>query len=315
MRWMLLLLALAAMPARAGDRAERIAAVWADWVAAGPVEVSTLAILRDGVVVHVAARGTDPGAALPLASLSKPITAACVLALGDRLPMEASVAEVLGPGPAGAATVAGLLTHVAGLWPDGTQNNAVLARTTAPMTGEIAAAAIARPPDAGRIGAFAYNNENYAVLGAMIEAVSGTDYATFCAEAVLAPLGLETAALAGPWAAHGPWGGWRMSAADYARFAWAFIGPGSPVGDAPADWPHADLGGVAYGPGLFWRTTATETFAWGYGQLCWDGTGNGSYVARYGNDLLVVVLHDDCSPGTDRALALDAALFDAATAP
>ena len=172
--------------------------------------------------------------------------------------------------------------------------------------------ALRRDPQLGTAGTFAYNNENYAILGLVIETVTGEPYDQVCRRLVLDPLGIDSAALDGMWGAHGAWGGWSMSAADYARVVWATFGPDTAIGAAPEAWPSVDAGGARYGMGVLWRAMRGRTFFWSSGMLCWAGEGNGGYFASYGGEWLVVTLYADCLAGTDRLRDLDAALFRAA---
>ena len=302
--------------AQSPDRAERIVRAWSGWVEAGSTKVSTIAVLRAGELVAAQGVGVLADAALPLASLSKAITAACAAALpaSAGLSMDAAVGGVIEDAPGTReARLGELLTHTSGIWPDATQGDAGLRGASAPRTAEVARRALARDPQEGRAGTYAYNNENYAIAGLMIEAATGRTYAEACTKAVLAPLGTRTGSLDGEWGAHGPWGGWSMSAPDYARFAWAAFGPSAPFGRDPEAWPAADLGdGARYGMGAYWRDIRGRHLIWSSGMLCWDGRGSGGYVASYGGEWLVVALYADCLDGTQRLHELDGALFDAA---
>lgn len=300
-------------------RGARIEQAWSDWAEAGGTQRTTLAVLRNGTLVGSFGIGLAPDTAMPLASLSKVVTAACLEAEleSDDISMETTLGD-LGelpwvPDHAEELSVAELLTHTSGLGPDLTQGDAQLRGQKSPMIETVARRALARDPQAGVVGKFAYNNENYAVLGAIVEAVSGSSYESACRQAVLDPLGIQSANIEGEWAAHGPWGGWSMSAPDFAAFAWATFGPNSAIGANPADWPSADAGGDAsYGMGVLWREIRGRKLFWSSGILCWNSAGDGGYFASYGGEWLVVALYNDCLDGTNRLRALDEALFKAA---
>ena len=302
--------------AQSPNRAERIVRAWSDWVEAGGTAASTIAVMRAGELVASEGAGVPADTALPLASLSKAITAACAAALpaSAGLSMDAAVGSVVEDAPgARDRTLGQLLTHTSGIWPDATQGDAGLRGAASPRTAEVARRALARDRQEGQVGAYAYNNENYAIAGLMIEAATGRTYADACLQAVLEPLGIRTGAMDGEWAAHGPWGGWSMSAPDYARFARSAFGPDAPFGGEPGAWPAADLGdGARYGMGAYWREIRGRHLIWSSGMLCWDGRGNGGYVASYGGEWLVVALYAECLEGTTRLRDLDGALFDAA---
>ena len=288
---------------------------WSDWAEAGGTDRSTIAVMRDGELVASAGIGVAPDAALPLASLSKAITAACVerLASSGLLSFDTTIGQVIdAPGQAGDRTVGQLLTHSAGIGPDATQGDASLVDEGSPRTDRVAMRALARDLRGGA-GVHDYNNENYAIVGRMIEIVTGRTYGEACGAAVLEPHGIGSGRLDGTWGAHGPWGGWSMSAPGYARFAWATFGPDGAIGRSPDSWPSVALGGGAnYGMGVLWREIRGRHLTWSSGMLCWDGRGDGSYFASYGGEWLVVVLHGDCLDGTSRSRDLDGALFDAA---
>lgn len=295
------------------SRPAQIEAAWSDWLDAGGTDVATLAVLRDGDVVLEAGRGISATSAMPMASLGKLVTAACIadLVTEGRLSTETRVGEILAAsGPAAEQTIGALLTHSSGIWPDATQGRPPTGATSA--LDDTAHRALRRDPQEGAPGTFAYNNENYAVLGLIVETVTGDPYDRACRRLVLDPLGISTATLDGMWGAHGSWGGWSMSAGDYARVVWATLGPDTAIGAAPEAWPSVDIGGARYGMGAFWRAIRGRTLFWSSGMLCWEGEGVGGYFASYDGEWIVVTLYADCLAGTDRLRALDEALFRAA---
>lgn len=287
-----LLLAFPRASVSADPVADRMVRDWAEWIRTAQIDTATLAILRDGKIVAEAAIGTPPDTARPLASLSKAITAACLLALKDRLPATTRVGDLLGAGPLATATIADLLNHSAGVWPDATQNNWALALARRARTGAVAARALARPPDPERQGVFTYNNENYAILGAMIEAATGKPYAVACRAAGAVP---EGASATGPWAAHGPWGGWDSGAAAYARFLWQLTAQAAAL-DPLFTSVNAR---TRHGMGLLWRDSDTGPSAFAFGQLCWLGRGDGGFATTHPGGWSIVTLYDGCGP--DRA--------------
>ncbi|KIQ67635.1 serine hydrolase domain-containing protein [Wenxinia marina] len=294
---------LMAAPAAADPAA--VEQAFSDWVAANQAEPATLAVLDDGAVVRQAGLGADAAAPRPLASLSKPITAACVSALVEEgtLAWTDTAGDWLGQrGPGSAARLADLVTHGSGIGPDETQGDAALAAAQEPQTAGVAARALSRPL-AAEPGTYAYNNENYAILGAVIEAATGEAYDEACRTRVLDPAGV-TGRIGGRWAAHGPWGGWEMSAPDYARLIrWI---ADRPAMDAPA---LAMGGGVLSTQGLLRRESG---IAWGFGLLCWNGRANGAYAVAHPDGPAIAVTFTGC-PDDAALQSLDAALFEAAT--
>lgn len=302
--------------AQSNDRTTQIVTAWSDWIDAGETKNSTIVVMRAGEVVAETSIGVSTDTPMPLASLSKAVTAACVLNLSENglFSMDMKLADVLDvPEQVADVTLAQLLTHTSGIWPDETQGNATLQDVQTDQTQSISQQAMTRDTQEGEVGVFAYSNENYAILGAVIEEVTGKAYAQACADAVLEPLGIQSATMEGEWAAHGAWGGWSMSTPDFARFAWASFGPASQIGASPEDWPATDIGnGVNFGMGVLWRENDESHLFWSSGMLCWDNSGDGGYFARYGEEWLVVTLYAECLAGTERLADLDYGLFRAA---
>lgn len=113
-----------------------------------------------------------------LASISKSITAACITHLveGGHLGWSDRLSDLLGLCPD--VTIAGLITHSTGLGPDATQMAMPLWLGQGDgLQGHFAAQVLdlvnARAEQSGARGVYLYNNENYALLGLVIEAVSG----------------------------------------------------------------------------------------------------------------------------------------------
>lgn len=310
--------------ARAQD-AERVAAIetaWRAWLEGTRITRSTLAIAYRGEILHEVGQGEEPDAAIPLASLSKAITGACIAGLvrQGRLTLETGLAEVEGLAPLlaghpdpGEITIAQLLTHTSGLMPDATQYdmfNWLEAEGT--RHDEAAAKALARDYGPDAAGKYLYNNENYALLGTIIESVAGQDYYTFCGAEVLTPAGAQ----GGPspvWGALGAWGGWQMSAADYLKFVWSAFGTGTAIGTDPLDWPHVDLGaGVYYGMGTLFRSGAAGNNFWHFGAHCFGPRGEaGTFFAQWRGEWAVMVSYNDCI--SDRQMGkLDSAMARAA---
>ncbi len=281
------------------DPAARITAAFDRWMAEAGVAAGALVLLKDGAITARVARGRATDAPANLQSLSKAITALCLadlvddglarwdMALSDILDTDASV------------TLAQLVTHTSGLTRDGTQWRMARWRgDPAPRWAEVTARALAR--DRGRLdgtaSAYAYNNENYAVLGVVIEALTGNPYPEACVrrldlDARLSPL------LGG----YGPFGGWQMSPEAYARFHHDRLA-GRPFGPPFARLPR----GAAYGLGTLTRSdeTGARTY-WHFGLVCFlFGPGDGgSFAASYGTGYTVVAVYDRCVSRADmRAL-------------
>ncbi|QWZ06781.1 beta-lactamase family protein [Nocardioides panacis] len=178
-------------------------------VVATHVAPGVVVVLRRGGHVQVLTAGAadvGTGAAMTsdrrfhVASLTKPVVAAAVMRLVQRgdLFLDDTVAEWL-PGllPAGdRITVADLLSHTSGLaeynrvpaaWP-------VLKRHPVDQQALVAAAGRAPPtfqPGQGQ----SYSNTNYAVLGMVVERVTGRPLARVLDREVFGPLGMRSASL------------------------------------------------------------------------------------------------------------------------
>lgn len=294
-RW----LAIAALPAGpvAGDEVA-IESAWRNWAGTVGATRSVLAVTRDGALVGQFAIGMNAGDPVPVASLSKAVTGACILALEREglLDRGATLADVFAERPdligqGAQVTLAQLLTHRSGPDIDETQSVSHPALWGASdMHDAVTRTALARdlgPPD------YVYNNENYAVLGSIIKQVSGETVEDACGPRVLGG-----AADAGPHARVGgalAWGGWQMPVADLALFF--------STRDGAADWPQTALGdGVSYGPGVLMRDTGQGTNLWHFGAYCMNGLFDmGAYAHALDNGWSVAVAYNVCIDPTQAA--------------
>lgn len=308
MRLFLLSFLLIASGAAAQDdvRLDKVETAWRDWFASHRVGNSALAIAQDGQVEREVMRGGVAGAAAPLASLSKAITGACVASLVEEgaLSFDDTVSAYLA-GAAPELTVAALLTHAGGIWPDTTQEKMWdWVNDPEDRHSDVTDLALSRETAAR---GYRYNNENYAVLGALIEAVSGEQYEAFCAARVLEPLGLESPKRSPRYGAFLPWGGWEMSARDYALFADARFAKVD-----PKTAPHVPAGGGAqYGLGALFFEAEGLRITWHTGLLCFGSIdGAGAYFAQVSPGMTVAVTFEGC-PGEGALADLDQALLTA----
>lgn len=160
-------------------------------------------VLAYGVADLEQGTAMEAGSVFRIASLTKAFTAAAVLRLvaDGRLTLDQRAAELLPDRPwLGDITVEQLLNHTSGLAdyaedPAGANTRSV-ARTSAEMVDWIERLdPLSRfEPGAG----WAYSNSNYAVLGLIMEAVSGRPYAEVLHDAVLSPAGLTATAVDDP---------------------------------------------------------------------------------------------------------------------
>ena len=184
------------------------------------------AVVQDGRI-HSEARGEiligsgrkmTPDTPFLLGSISKSFTAMAVMQLVEagKVDLDTGISHYLEPfvgRPPGAITIRQLLSHTSGYSTlqgnesptDVTQSNDALSRQVK---------RIAQWTPAYKPGAkWEYSNANYQILGALIEAVSGRDYASYIETEILKPIGMEHSFVAdgqshdGMAIGHRPWFG------------------------------------------------------------------------------------------------------------
>jgi CubicO group peptidase (beta-lactamase class C family) len=141
----------------------------------------------------------DPTVKFHIGSLTKQFTAALILQLQDegKLRVEDPLVKYLPGAPKSWAniTIAELLGHTAGL-PNFIADPAYRAWSMSSHTPtEELALFRDKPLDFEPGSKFAYSNSNYAVLGVIIEKVSGKSYAQLLRERILTPLGMNDSGL------------------------------------------------------------------------------------------------------------------------
>lgn len=289
---------------------------WEGWVTAQGDPNTILAVARAGELVHEDARGVDLDVAdhVGLASNSKAITAACIASLvrEGAVRWDTTLREIDGLDvPSGASadiSIGALMAQTSGLDRDSTQLRMNFwLNETEPRHADVSERALARGPTTEATGSYFYTNENYAILGRVIELVEG-DYTEACSDRVLAPAGAD-GALSEKYGAFAAWGGWSMSMADYLGFLH------EAVPEDPVALPHATIREDAlYGQGLLFRETEDGPVFWHAGMLCFLMRGHTfTYAAVYENGWSVSVWADAC-PDAEARAQLDTALW-AATHP
>lgn len=183
----------------------------------------------NGTMLEAATPGDEVQPLLPVASLSKSVTAIGIALLVQRgqLSLDARLGDLLDAyakqhgkpldPTLRELTVRRLLAHRAGLATNGFND---------PVNGLFSGLAIRRVGgsadffnylDAGDAAHstgksdFVYSNVSYLLLGMVIEAVSGQDYKTFCETQIFTPLGVTDAKLPDSWRLLAPFAGWQMS--------------------------------------------------------------------------------------------------------
>lgn len=311
---LVLLLCLAASGAQAQGTAaaERIIAAFETWLETNET-TGSIAVLRHGAPVATAGFGKEASAPVELASVGKAITAVCVdeLVRDGRLSYDDTLSLLMGTGPD--LRIADLVVHTSGLRKDSTQRAMQLwLDRSGHRAMNVLEKVIDRGTPKGAVGAYHYNNENYAVLGALIEHVTGESYETVCHDRAVAPAGV-TATPSPRAGAFLSWGGWQMNVADFARWHQHWFGRDGRIGAAPLDLPHVELAkDVYHGPGSFVRISPQGANFWYFGALCFPLRLNvGSYAVTWGGVLTTVVAYDTCADW-DAMGALDLALGRAA---
>lgn len=282
----------------AGDaRVERIEAAFESWVARHDVKNASLAIMVDGAVVGGIGHGDyAPTLPVPVASLSKAITGVCVAKLVEagKFGFDASLAELLpdflGEHPpkdprAKTITVAELLTHMSGITASGSPNGSlnVFRPFTKPSGERQVAGALSVPLGTAPGAAYDYNNINYAALGLVIETVTGKSYEDYCRTTVLVPAGAKGAVINPEWRVMGAYGGWKISAEDYARFLRSFDPATEFLTIPEAEWPKATLkNGGFYGIGVGMRPVGDGYNLSHFGGWTWTGKPRASFGAYFG---------------------------------
>lgn len=182
-----------------------------------------------GGVLEAATSGDEVQQLLPVASLSKSVTAIgiALLVQQGKLSLDARLGDLLDAYSKAHGkpldpslrdlTVRRLLAHRAGLATNGYND---------PVNGLFSGLAIRRVGgsadffnylDAGDAAHssgktdFVYSNVSYLLLGMVIEAVSGEDYKDYCEKHIFAPLGVTDAKLPDSWRLLAPFAGWQMS--------------------------------------------------------------------------------------------------------
>lgn len=135
-----------------------------------------------------------------LASVSKPLTATAVLKLWEsgRLDLEQEITDFFPDFPYPGVTVRQLLTHRSGLPNYIYMLDEIWQNKSTGLSNRDAVSLLVehKPPRYGvPDGRFFYNNTNYMLLAAIIEKVSGQDFAVFMQENIFKPAGMKNTAV------------------------------------------------------------------------------------------------------------------------
>lgn len=293
-------------------KAEQFRTGYATWLDQVGAQTGVMALRYQGQPVATLEFGRAGDQPHDLASLSKAITGVCIAALVDegRLTYDTHAREILSLPRAAPVSIAQLLTHGSGLHADHTQGPmAVWRNDPTPRWSEVADRAMTRKR-IGRDKSYYYSNENYAVLGAVIEAVTGQPYETACRDRVLTPAGV-TGAGSDLARAFLPWGGWDMSLPDYAAFYDYAFGAAGVLTPHLRELPRSEIvPSVHYGMGVMQRDRGAATNVWHFGALCFhDGPNFGSYAVHHDTGWTITAWWDACITG-EEMFALDQAMVN-----
>ncbi|MEM7193933.1 MAG: serine hydrolase domain-containing protein [Pseudomonadota bacterium] len=302
---------------------------WESWTKKTRISDSTIVISYKGEVVASSEKNRSIDAPYPVASLSKAITGICATqyledsehttastigdVVGDRLSSE----KIKQWDKKQNITIKQLLNQTSGIKKDITQKKS-LNKTPdfgTPNVDTIALRWIKQKQKGKAGGDFIYNNGHYAMLGLIIETLSGKDYEMACLEKTLRPAGIGSAELNPEWRIMSSWGGWKISAVDYLKFVNHYFSPRKVDGKRPQRFGMGFVSdAVRYGAGFFWRNTRSGNNYWHFGRWRWDGGGRyanfGAYFVYYASEWAVSVNYNKY---VDRktGLKLDKALWQA----
>jgi CubicO group peptidase (beta-lactamase class C family) len=307
-----------------GKVQDRLNVAFNGWLAANKIGNATLAVMQDGGIIGKFGRGTRAAdTAVPVASLSKAITAVCITTLVDagRLGFDDTIgtrlADFLKAHPpkdksAQNITIRQLLRHKSGITSDPTQTKSYANADSSQET-------IVQDALASSLGstAYFYNNVNYAILGLVIKQVSGETYETYC-KRMLAGRGAPNAHISTGLHGMGAFGGWEISAPGYAMFGRAFDKRQRMLSAAAQTILDSDT----YTLGENTHNTGSGLNYWHFGD--WKGwagipttrTNFGAYFACWTNGVSVVATYDKSVETKDEKVNpqdnLDSMMFNAA---
>jgi CubicO group peptidase (beta-lactamase class C family) len=276
----------------ATSAAKRMVAAFEAWAKKNKVKDGSVAVSTGTTLLGSGAVGSyHPASIEPVASESKAITAVCIAKLVDakKLAFTTQLKTVLksyfaSNAPADSRipsiTIGDLLTHSSGMTTDPSQGGAIEANLPFNQTNLEAQTQISFQTALGKKpGTFYfYNNMNYAVLGFVIETITKETYQTYCSKTVLKPVGVTDAVLNPPWLIMSSWGGWKISAQDYAKFLEYYLPSKHLLKTTPAQWPKFNISGNNYyGLGQIMQKAGSGYNFFHEGSWVWTGSPKASF--------------------------------------
>lgn len=210
----------------AADAFDRTDALLADRVRSAGLSGGMVRIGRaDGSVIHERSVGSvDAATPLSVASSTKWLTAATFMSLVDSgsAALDDPVSKWL-PYWTTSETVRQLLTHTSGVRDNACQNGGASLDS---CVRAIAGSARQFAPGAQ----FSYGNSSFLVVGRVIEAISGADFATVVHDRLTGPLGMDATTWPGSPGGSNPAFGVRVTVDDYGTFLSMILGRGESDG-------------------------------------------------------------------------------------
>jgi CubicO group peptidase (beta-lactamase class C family) len=289
------------------QRAEAIARKFEAWLEKHQIHSGAIAVSYRGTPIATGGKSRGANTPAPVASLSKAVTAICTvnalissnnpitLRLHDALPDLFSQFTVADRRLRD-ITVGQLISHNSGLgkgFPGGYLGGVkdFSKERKRWQFSKIAEHRLKNSPGSG----YQYSNANYLLLGLVIEALTDTDYQTYCINSVLKPIGITNARLSNKRRILSSYGGWEISAADYLTFLDTYFKDNKVMGRTPEDISSKvkTAWGGYYGPGMLMRKVKSGYNFWHSGSWKWKNRWHddqfGAYAAAYANGFSVSV--------------------------
>lgn len=307
--------------AQTAAQTTQIISAWESWADTYGVKTA-ITIGHNGTILASHNKGRDPSTPYPLASLSKAITAVCLKRVLDEkgvsfnatlgeLQSEFDKVNIAIPASFAERTLASVVSMTSGMNPDRTQsriNGSFRYGDTRNIS--FSKRALAASGLKGTAGDFFYNNGSYALLGALLEALTGTDNVSACRDRTFPKGHQSSAGFSSDWIALAGFGGWQASTDDYTAFIMDAFGPDGDIASDLFNLPnYGDERGWFYGLGTHFRVRQPQNVYWHAGALCRAKVG--SYFAYYPNGYAVTVTYNACGIG-EIFQELDGVLFKAA---
>lgn len=229
---------LAVLPNVSPENADTAAieTAWRDWMPRHDMTQSTMDLGAQGTIIRTADAGREAATPYPVASLSKAVTAMCLNALLPQTPCTwdtplsdfTAVWDTLGMAPhpeLAKLPLSALVTHTSGLPKNIDADETAGEGRNLYTQVHFARAALHNPAHLSADRSHSYSNVNFALLGQIIEGITGQPYGDHCFETVMRPAGATSAQVGGRMWASAGFGGWSVSATEYARFLMHWFAP------------------------------------------------------------------------------------------